>query len=849
MNFEMKKTLPHMGLIVFMFIVASIYFSPAWEGKSLQGTDASMNYGKFRERVDFLEYEDEFTMWNGGMFGGMPEYLSTKYEGADTLLKLWNLPSKLGIPLEVISLFWYFLGFYILLLAFGVNPWLSALGAIGFGFTSYNLIIIEAAHYMKVHTIAFIPPTLGGIYLCLRRKFLWGGIITAFFLALQINMKHVQMTYYFILALICIGIVELIFYIRHKKIKECLPVVGVLLLSLLMAVSINFAKLSNIYRYSQQSIRGGTELTLNQHEGNQKGLDKDYINSWSSGVSESMMLFAPNVKGGKTGLVQDNKSLYEKIPNNKKRILGRSNQYWGDQPFSGGPSYVGSLFFLFFLIGLFAFKDRIGKGIFAAVILLVMLSFGRHFPALTDIFIDYFPLYDKFRAPVSILAIVAILVVAMGTISINEMRKRPELLLEKRRLPFFRKDYPIIYMVGLIFILFLLINMAFPTLFNSYISDVENQQFSGMIREQGIGAYINDLTSFRIGVFRRELLRSLIFCVLGMVLLFLYAKKKIAPGSFAAVLMLLALVDVTGVGLRYVNKSHFKEKGNIAKAYVLTPEDQEIYTLEMSQNPKMKQELKAYNDKFTPKTPVDKDKILRHIVNKNIHYRVFNMTKGPFQETHTTNAHRSVGGYHAAKLNRYQELIEYHISKLNMNVLNMLNTKYFITQEGLQINNDALGAAWFVDSIIWVDSANDEILALNDLNPAKQTVINTQQFNDRKELDHAAVGDTIKMTEYDPHKIVYQSRSKGDRFAVFSDVFYEDWELYIDGEQSSLARVNYVLRGAYIPAGTHKIELIFNPKFYNMSNQVTQILLYIFIAIILVAIYFSFRKNCIQSGH
>ena len=415
MNFKLilNKVIPHLIAVAVMLIISSVYFYPAWEGKTLQGEDVVGSYGVNREKRDFKYYENiETVLWNGSIFGGMPDYIGAPYKGADNLKQVFSIPQKLGVPREVAAVFWYMLGFYILMLAMGLSPRIAAGGSIAFALTSYNIIIILAGHLMKVYTLALIPPTLGGIILCFNRKYLWGFILTSFFLAMQITMAHIQMIYYFFITLIIFGIVELVYQIKEKTVLQFAKTMAVIFAAALLALTPNYSRLINYYKYNEQSIRGNSELKLGKDATQQtkNGLDKDYINSWSSGVDESMMVIVPDVKGGMTGAIGNDRELLNKVPREYRNVLANFNQYWGNQPFSGGPNYLGVVFMLLFLIGAFTLKNRLKLQLLLPVILFFFLSMGGNFSSFTDLFIYYVPMYNKFRTPVSILALAAILV-------------------------------------------------------------------------------------------------------------------------------------------------------------------------------------------------------------------------------------------------------------------------------------------------------------------------------------------------------------------------------------------------------------------------------------------------------
>lgn len=845
MDFQhlLKKSLPHAIAILVMLTVSSIYFYPAWEGKSLQGEDVVGGVGKRREKSDYQFYESKTTLWNSSIFSGMPDFIGARYKGATKLDKIYYLPQNMGIPREVASIFWYMLGFYILLISLGISPKISAGGSIGFAITSYYIIIILAGHYMKVNTLALIPPTLAGILLCFKRKYLWGFLLTSFFLAMQISMAHVQMIYYFLLALICIGLVELYYHFKEKELVHFAKTMVVLIAAALLGIAPNYARLVNYYKYNDHSIRGSSELTIgNEGVRTKDGADKDYINSWSSGVDEIMMLVAPNVKGGITGQIKQDRALLNKVPKQHRSVIGNFNKYWGNQVFSGGPNYLGVVFVLLFLIGVFTIRGRFKTALLIPVIIFLFLSMGGNFSIFTDLFIYNVPLYNKFRAPVSILALSAIMLSLFAIYTLFQTISSKQVLSKTATLSIFKKPRPVYLLVAGGFILFLLINIVFPELFNSYISVTEQNQFASLGNQPNIAKQVDEiilsLVEFRIGIFRADLFRAVLFSILVTGLLFFYSKKKIKPVFMTMLILFLAIIDFWGVSRRYVPLEQFSKINLVKKAYQRTDADNQIYQIQLNSVPGIKEKLAEEQKKHNPENTEEEQRLLTYVVNKYSHYRVFNTTKSPFQENFTSSAHRSIGGYHAIKLRRYQDMIEHHISKMNMGVINMLNTKFIITQSGVQTNPNAMGPAWFVDSVKWVDNPNDEILALNEINPAKTAVFRSDLVKDRLPAfsqTKASDQGSIELNDYNPDNLTYTISTPEDKLAIFSEVYYPDWEVFIDGEKSEIFQANYILRAVVIPKGDHKVEFRFHPKHYYQANLFSEYAFYFMVVMLMVS--------------
>ncbi|WP_297094258.1 hypothetical protein [uncultured Draconibacterium sp.] len=847
----LRNLTPHIIAILAIMIVSSVYFSPAFEGKSLRQDDIVKSRGGVRDKIEYQKYEGKSILWTNAKFSGMPDFIGAAYKSSNKLKKMFSVPQRLGFPSEVTFLIWYMLGFYIMLIAFRVNPWLALAGALAFGLTSYNLIIINAGHFKKVRTIAFIAPVLAGVLLTYQKKYLLGFVLTAFFLAHQIAHDHIQMSYYFLLGLVCVALVELYHHLKEKRFIDFAKASGLLIVAALVAIGPNYSKLSNLYRYNKQSIRGKSELTVGkEHIRTESGLDRDYINAWSSGRTESMMLFAPNVKGGAAAYVKQNRDLLKNVDPRLKETIGNMNQYWGDQGSSGGPNTAGAVIVFLFIVGLFVIKGPLKQGILISVILFIFLSWGKYFSVFTDLFIDYVPLYNKFRTPVSILAVAVIFITFFAFWSLSEIIKKPELLNLDSKIKIGKKALPLYMAAGLGFIAFLLLNILFPNLFNRYINDAEIAMFDNYRAQAGAGQIdpiINALKNLRISVFRTEFLRTTFFAAASLSTLYLFKIKKIKTPILIAIIGILALIDVWTIGQRYVNKDDFTRQNLIEQEYKLSDIDKQIFAQEIRENPGLDQKINEAYQKFQPKTDYEKEDIQKYVIQKNTFYRVYDLTTSSFQDNKASGSHRSIGGYSPAKLRRYQDLIERHISSGNMQVLNMLNTKYFITQNGLQVNPSVLGPAWFVDSVIWAKNADEEIAALNNFDAAKQVVLNEKEKPNVLNFSDPSEEDVIQLTSIDADYVSYKTNALGKRLAVFSEVYYPDWTVLIDGEPTTYMEGNYTLRSMVIPEGEHKIEFIFNPPYYSKANSLSMIFYYLIIGLILLLVGYSVYSELIKN--
>lgn len=843
----LKKFLPHIVAVLTMIIVASLYFQPSWNGETLRRDDIVKDYGSRKDVIHAKKYEDKKILWQPSLFSGMPDYIGASYPSSSRLKQIYAFPEKLGIPKEVTFLLWYMIGFYILLIAFGVNPWLSLVGALAFGLTSYNLIIINAGHFKKVRTLAYVAPVLAGVLLTYRKKYLIGFVLTAFFLALQIAHDHIQMSYYFMLGLICIGLVELYNHIKQKQLPDFIKASGFLIIAAIVAIGPNYSKLSNLYSYNKQTIRGKSELTEGK-EGikTKSGLDRDYINAWSSGKSESMMLFAPKVKGGASAYVKQDRDLLKQVDPRMRETVGNMNQYWGDQGGSGGPNSAGAVIVFLFIIGLFVIKGPLKQGMLISVILFILLSWGKHFSIFTDIFIDYVPLYNKFRTPVSILAVAVIFITFFAFYTLSEIIKKPELLSLKSKVKIGKTTLHTYLAAGLGFILFLLINLAFPHLFNRYLNDQEIALFDNYRAQAGanqIDPIVSALETLRIYVFRVEFFRTLVFAVITLAVLYLFKNKKVKSTAVIAAIGILAIIDVWTIGQRYVNKDDFTKQNLTEIEYKLTEIDKQIFAREIQNNPELEQKISEAYQQYHPKTEVEKEDIQKYVIQKNTFYRVYDLTTAAFQDNRVTGTHRSIGGYHAAKLRRYQDLIERQITKGNMQVLNMLNTEYFITQKGLQINPSILGAAWFAESVIWTKTPDQEMAALTNFDASTQVVLNEKDKSKVAPFKPKMQGDTISVDLREPDHIIYSTKTSGDRIAVFSEVYYPDWIVLVDGKPAEYLEANYTLRAMLIPEGEHKIEFVFNPYHYTKANSLSMIFYFIIMGLVLALVaFYAYRE-------
>lgn len=783
---KLKKLRPHLIVLLLFMSISFVYFSPLLEGKMLDMHDIKQWQGMSKEVVDFHEKTGENALWTNSMFSGMPAYQIATWSDANLIQYVVKVIT-LGMPRPASLLFLYLLGFYILLLSLKVDYRLAAVGAIAFAFSSYFFIIIQAGHMTKAHAIAYVPIVVAAVLYTYRGKMLLGGVLTALTVALEIYANHLQITYYLALMLLIIGLVQFVKDLKAKNLVDFAKRTGVLLVAALLASGTAFTNLAATMEYGKDSTRGKSELTTNL-DNKTTGLDKDYATQWSYGIAETFTLLIPNFHGGASqGELTTESETYQAIKStpNAKQLIKQLPLYWGDQPGVSGPTYAGAIVIFLFVLGLFFVKSEMRIWLVMATIMSIMLAWGKNFMGLTELFLDYFPGYNKFRAVSMILVIAEFTVPLLGFVALNKFLSSDKLENEKEKslkLAF--------YFVGGITLLFALI----PSLFFDFVGG----QDASLEKN---GWPIDALQSDRAGLLSADAWRSFIFIALTFGTLWLFLKNQLQSKYVIFIVGVLVLADMWTVNKRYLNNDNFASKRKVEKPYQASQADQQIL-----------------ND-------------------KDPNFRVFNQTVSTFNDASTSYFHKSIGGYHGAKLKRYQELIENHIAKGNMAVLNMLNTKYFISQQGqVQQNPGAMGNAWFVNNVNIVANADAEIAALNGFNPDSTAIVDIR-FSDQiiENLDNSNA--TITLEEYKPNYLKYTSSSTKDGIAIFSEIYYDKgWNAYIDGELKPHFRADYVLRGMQIPEGNHLVEFKFEPSTYKtgetvaLASSVTLLLLLAFVS-------------------
>ena len=826
----LKKILPEVLVIVFFAVISFAYFFPAdIEGKILFRHDSSAGVGAGQEQSQYKERTGKMTRWTNSLFSGMPTYqMAPSYKSSDTLgvaMRAYHL----WLPENVWYVFVYLLGFYILMRAFDFRRWMAALGAIIWAFSSYFFIIIAAGHIWKVWALAYLPPMIAGVVLAYRGKYLWGLLVTAVFAAFEVNANHVQMTYYFLFPIFFMIVAYLVEAIREKKICHFLKATAICAVGALIGISLNISNLYHTWQYGQESMRGKSEL-VKKNSANQtnSGLDRDYITQWSYGIGETWTLLVPNTKGGATIPLSESKTAMAKADPQFEQIYQQLGQYWGDQPMTAGPVYVGAFVLMLFILGLFIVKGPMKWALLAATILSIMLSWGKNFMGLTDLFIDYVPMYSKFRT------VASILVIAEFTIPLLAMLALKEIVDAKLPVYKTRKYLWISFaLTGGVALLFALMPSVF---FSSFVSAQEAQALQQLPQEY-VGPIMNNLTEMRKAVFTADAWRSFFIICIGMLCLLLYQFKKLRKDYMIGAIIVLCLVDMWQGNKRYLNNDMFVPKSEREAAQPLTKADEFI--------------LQDKSDCGN--------------------YRVLNLSKSTFNENETSYYHKSIGGYHAAKLRRYQELIDAYIApEINplMNavaeaqgdmtaikgdsiwpVLNMLNMRYAIIplQNGETAplkNQYAQGNAWFVDQLTYVDNANQELAALGKMDLRHEAVAD-KKF--QKQLGQAVAQDynnvSVNLIAYEPNELKYDVKSAKGGVLVFSEIYYPGWTATVDGQPVDVGRVNYVLRALQLKPGNHQVVLQFMPKSVDTTETIAYIAYGVLLLVILLVVYLEWKKR------
>ena len=799
-----KRFLPDVLMVVLFAVISVAYFwNPIMDGLVLTGTDHNAAVGSNVELNEYRKsHNGERTRWTNSLFSGMPTYqMSPSYDSTDTLATVEKV-YQLGLPEVAGYVFMMLLGFYILLRAFGFRAWMAALGAVLWAFSSYYFIIIAAGHIWKLLTLCFIPPTIAGVVLCYRGKYLWGILVTGIFTGLQVFSNHIQMSYYFLSVLLLMAIAYLVDAIRNHQFAGWLKGSMAALVGGLLGLSIIISNLYHTYEYSKETMRGKSELTQKTKDAadqTDSGLERSYITAWSYGIGETWTLLVPNTKGGASVPLSQNETAMAKAKNDYRPLYQQLGQYWGEQPGTSGPVYVGAFVLFLFILGLFIVKGPMKWVLLIATLLSILLSWGKNFMPFTDFFLDYVPMYDKFRTVASILVIAEFTIPLLAMLALKQVveeTSKPQNL--KTSKPYYLS---LALTAGICFLFWLLPDVFF----GNYISTSEMQALKGL-EQYGwpVGDVMQNLSDMRRAMFTADAMRSFIIILIGFGILMLYRFRKLKEVPMVALLALLCLVDMWSVNRRYLNDGNFVRQRTTEQAFPLTDVDQRILQ--------------------------DTDK----------YYRVLNLTVSTFNDNTTSYYHKSIGGYHAAKLRRYQELIESHIQNEMQTawslaptmekadsllpVLNMLNMKYMILplQDGgkTEIKNPyANGNAWFVSEVRYVDDADAELAGLKGLD-TKHVAVADKRFENT--LGTATEDSTamVTLTSYEANELQYDVESQNGGVLVFSEVYYPGWTCTVDGQSVEIGRVDYVLRAVRIDGGKHHVVLTFKPRSENITETI-----------------------------
>ncbi len=827
MQSSIKKCLPDVLAVLLFVVLAFAYFFPAdIEGRILYRHDASAGRGAGQEGIEYLEKTGERSRWTNALFGGMPTYQMAPSYGSTDLLTKAIYAYHLWLPENVWFVFAYLLGFYILLRAFDFRQHLAALGSIIWAFSTYFLIIIAAGHIWKVWALAYLPPMIAGIVLAYRGKYLWGLLLTAVFSAFEINANHVQMTYYYLFVILFMVIAWLVEAIRQQQMARFLKATAVCIAGAAIGVCVNLSNLYHTWQYSKESMRGKSELVkANNANQTSSGLERDYITQWSYGIGETWTLLIPNTKGGASMPLSQNETAMKHADENYVSIYQQIGQYWGEQPGTSGPVYVGAFVVMLFILGLFIVKGPMKWALLAATVLSVLLSWGKNFMGFTDFFLDYVPMYDKFRTVASILVIAEFTIPLLAMMALKKIFDEPELM--KPRMKYVGISF---LLTGGIALLFSLMPSAF---FSGFVSTSELHALQSLPPEH-VQPIIANLTEMRQAMFTSDAMRSFYIILVGTGILLAFMYGKLKKEWAIGIILVLCLVDLWTVNKRYLNDEMFVPK----------------------------------SEREAPQQKTQTDELI--LRDQTLDYRVLNLASNTFNENETSYYHKSIGGYHAAKLRRYQEMIEQYINpemqalfgavseaagdmtQVNGDsicpVLNMLNTRYFIFPlEGGQTvpiqNPYAYGNAWFVDKLDYVNNANEEMAAVGKIDLRHQAVADVKfkaQLGEAVEQDTASV---VTITSYEPNRLTYDVNSGKGGVLVFSEIYYPEWTATVDGQPVELGRVDYLLRAIQIQPGKHQVELSFFPKSVSTTETIAYVAIVLLILTLLGTIFLEYKNR------
>ena len=806
--FENNRNVIYIALCIVAFaLITLVYFSPITQGKRLKQHDIEMYKGMSKEIVDFKAKTGEQSLWTNSMFGGMPAWNIGVPQNSNLMTYVGRVLSA-GFPHPIGAVFISMLGFFILLLVLDCKIWISFIGALAYGFTSYLFIVIGAGHNSKAISMAYMAPVIAGILLTYKGKYLWGAVLTAIALALEIRAGHLQITYYLLLIVVCIIIAELVETIKNKNylhfFKASGILVGVAILAILTCTTTFYAN----YEFGKETMRGKPVLTKNV-ENQTKGLDRDYVTQWSYGIGETWSLMIPNVKGGASAYIGNDNPALDKCTTRYRSTVAQQNAYWGDQPGTSGPVYVGAIVCFLFILGIFIVKGKYKWALMAATVLSILLSWGKNLMGFTDFFLDYIPGYNKFRAVSMTLVIAEVCMPLLAFLALAEIFKNPDSI--KKNIKYFYISFGL---TGGICLLFYIM----PQTFFSFLSQSEAAQFQQLQNGSDGTIYrtlAEQIENVRVAIFKADAIRSFLFITLAAGVILLSINGKLKANYMFAGFVVLVVLDMFTIDKRYLNNDNFIDKRKAEKPFVMSDVDKQI------------------------------------LYDESLDYRVINLTVSTFNDASTSYFHKSIGGYHGAKLRRYQDIIDHYLSKQGANywkVLDMLNTKYVIyNKDGKKkasVNAEAFGNAWIVSNIKWVATPNEEIDAIATTDVKNVAIVNEEFKDVVGDFNATQAAGTIQLIDYKPNELTYSFDSSKDELVVFSEIWTKKgWTMWIDDVESPLFRADYILRSAIIPAGQHAIVMRYEPSIWRIGNTIQLIASFLILVGFVLVCYRTFKKR------
>ncbi|WP_373513116.1 hypothetical protein [Persicitalea sp.] len=824
--FTWQRIWPHLAVIVGFAILSLSYSSPVLNGKRLNQYDDVQASGASREVLEYEKKTGEWSSWTNSMFGGMPNFLISGNFPTSVSTKLGQWANAV-LPAPANYFLITMVSAYLLFLVLGANLWIAAFGAIAYAFGSYLTTSLEAGHVSKILALAYAPGVIAGVLLAFRKNWLVGSAVTALFFGLELYANHIQITYYLGIGVIALVVLESLNYLKAKRIPQLLLVLAGLGLAGLIALGTHTTRLWSAYDYTKETIRGKSELSpmadaasTAASQPDQDGLDKEYAFQYSYGIVETFTLLIPNLYGGPSQGSLDNKSETYKILTsrgvdaaNAANFVQALPLYWGNQYSTGGPAYAGAIIFFLFILGLFIVKGPLKWWVAGVTLLYIVWAWGKNFAGLNYLFFDYFPMFNKFRAVTMVLSLAHLLIIVLAVAALRDIVRRKYSFPEISR--------PFLISLGLTAGLCLILALV-PTLFFSFRGESDPQFVESLSQSSQNPAFAQEIMSAivqdRVGMMRGDALRSAFLILLAAGLIWLWMKEKIKAAVLYPALLLLVIGDMFGISKRYLNNDDFVSKQAAQAQFSPSPADQQIL-----QDP-------------------------------DPNYRVLDVLRNTFNNAEASYFHKSIGGYHGAKLRRYQELIERQIAKANPNpgILNMLNTKYILTRDqqgnpAVQPNPDALGHAWFVDDYKIVPDADAEMKALDSIQPRRSAVVDKRFAETLQGLSiQSDSANTIKLTSYKPNELVYESTAKSEQLAVFSEIYYNvrnDWKVTIDGQSAPLLRADYVLRALRVPPGKHTITFRFDPVSVSTGHTIDLISSILLVALVIGAVFVSVKRK------